>query len=94
MPGTRTQNQRLIAAFNDAGDTGSAYIFTLRNGTWSQTAKLIPPASDTGGLFGNPVSFSGKRALIGADTNDDLKGVAYIFALNGSTWTLESELEA
>jgi hypothetical protein len=84
----------LIGAFNDAEGTGSAYVFTLRNGIWSQTAKLTPPTGDTGGLFGNSVSLSGKRALIGAFAINDQTGAGYVFALSGSTWTLESELQA
>ena len=87
-------SRALIGAFNDNGGRGAAYVFTLRNTRWVQTAKLIPPADVEGGLFGVSVSLSGKRALIGADLANNSAGSAYVFALNSNTWTLEAELDA
>ena len=56
---------------SDAGSAeGAAYVFELDGASnkWSQTAKIVPPF--IGGLlpnwFGNSVSLSGERALIGA----------------------------
>ena len=84
----------LIGAFNDNSGTGSAYVFTFDNVTWTQTAKLTPPAGAEGGSFGDSVSLSGKRALIGASLTDGGTGSAYIFVFDGTTWSLEAELKA
>lgn len=84
----------LIGAFNDNGGTGSAYVFTLRNGAWLQTAKLTPPAGAEGGFFGGSVSLSGKRALVGASLADGATGSAFVYVINGGFWNLEAELKA
>ena len=51
--------------------SGSAYLFDLSGGVWSQTSKMT--ASDGAVLdrFGGAVSISGNRALVGARYDDD-----------------------
>jgi len=84
----------LIGANADSSSTGSAYVFTLRNGTWRQTARLTNPGGIGGDQFGDSVSLSGQRALIGAYGVANSTGSAYVYVLNGNTWTLEGTLTA
>jgi len=71
-------------------DTGSAYIFEAdSSGTWLEMAKLT--ASDAGGgdFFGQSVSISGDRAIVGAFLDDGIssginRGSAYIFEIDSS----------
>ena len=83
------------------GDAGSAYVFELSGGVWTETAKLV--ASDRGAsdLFGRGVSISGDRVIVGANQEDhDLLGVnsisnsgsAYIFDLSGGVWSETAKL--
>jgi hypothetical protein len=84
----------LIGANADSLSAGSAYVFTLRNGTWRQTARLTDPDGIGGDPFGDSVSLSGQRALIGAYGVANSTGSAYVYVLNGNTWTLEGTLTA
>jgi hypothetical protein len=69
------------ACYDDDNDyeSGSAYIYTRADTTWTQQAKLL--ASDGQGMdtFGWSVSLSDNRALIGANFNIGT-GSAYVFA--------------
>ncbi len=83
-------NRALIGAnFDDDTnmDSGSAYIFDFDGSNWQQTHKLNANVSSEIAYFGQAVSLSGNRALIGAwlDTNEGF-GAAYIFDFNGSNW--------
>lgn len=85
----------LVGAVNDddgGQDSGSAYIFVFDGTTWTEQAKLT--ASDASGSdhFGNSVSLSGGRALVGA--NLDGPGSAYVFVFDGTSWIEEAKLRA
>ena len=61
-------------------DTGSAYLFDTFTGT--QTAKLLSSDAAAGDHFGEAVSITGNKVLIGESWDDDnggLSGSAYIF---------------
>jgi hypothetical protein len=76
----------LIGAYGDGdngANSGSAYVFQRgTDGTWTQSAKLIPDDGDSGDWFGYAVALEGNTALIGAflDSNGGTYlGSAYIF---------------
>lgn len=85
---------------DDNGEnSGSAYIFKREHtGTWSQEAKLTPSDGSAGDHFGQSVSLSGDRAIVGAyydDDNGSFSGSAYIFKRNDTgIWTREAKLLA
>jgi len=83
---------------DDNGDmSGSAYVFTRTNTTWSQEAKLIPVDNREGDLFGWSVSLDNDTALIGAywdDDNGGASGSAYVFTRTETTWTQQAKLLA
>ena len=76
----------------------AADVFTLRGGTWSQTGQLGLPAGDSS-TFGSSVGLdaAGTTALVG-DLNQTVNkpndGAAYVFTLQGGTWTLAAQLAA
>ena len=63
--------------------SGSAYIFEQQqDGTWLETAKLLPSDGASYDWFGYSVAISGTTAMVGAsydDDNGDVSGSAYIF---------------
>ena len=68
----------------NANEPGSAYVFALVDGTWTQRAKLTAGDGAARDEFGVAVSISGDRALVGAHQDDDggpLSGSAYVFGL-------------
>jgi len=78
----------LIGARYDDDDgvhSGSAYVFVREDdATWSQVAKLTASDAAPDDWFGEAVSLSGNRAVIGAWGNDDYgtnSGSAYVFAV-------------
>src|SRR5690606_32093664 len=83
---------------NDNGsDSGSAYVFELQAGNWAEFTKLVASDGAAGDYFGVSVSLSGDRASIGAWGDDDhgsKSGSAYVFDLNGVTWTETAKLTA
>ncbi|MBL4658955.1 MAG: FG-GAP repeat protein [Alcanivoracaceae bacterium] len=90
-------NRALIGATGDNGNSGSAYIFDFDGNIWNQTEKIIAPDGNFGDFFGNSVSLSGDRALIGSfrnDSNSIDSGSAYIFDFDGNSWNLTQNIIA
>jgi hypothetical protein len=90
-------NTALISAPLDDynGDaSGSAYIFIRTGTTWTQQAKLVAADGAIGDNFGIRVFLAGDTALIGASTDDDVRGSAYVFTRANTTWTQEAKLLA
>ncbi|MBL0164960.1 MAG: FG-GAP repeat protein [Xanthomonadales bacterium] len=82
-----------------AGDNvGSAYVFQRSGTSWSQRQKLVAPDAASGDFFGNAIAVSGNHMLVGAprhaNTTGALAGAAYVFALSGASWSVQSELGA
>ena len=97
------------AEFDDDVKTnsGSAYIFKRSVNSWPQQAKISQPDPGAGDAFGhhvsidyNPIS-SEYYALVGAHTDENTwangdynLGSAYIFKLNGTSWTHYQKVHA
>lgn len=79
-------------------DQGAAYIFSLSNGTWSQSQKLT--ANDGAALdhFGGSASINDATISIGAaEANVGLnadQGAVYIFTSSNGTWSQSQKLTA
>jgi FG-GAP repeat len=94
-------NTALIGADNKTigsnSDQGAAYVFTNSGGTWTQSTKLTASDGAASDYFGGSVSLNsdGSVALIGAYGktvgSNSGQGMAYAFALSGSTWTQGDE---
>jgi hypothetical protein len=82
---------------DDAGaSSGAAYVFQLDGISWVEEQKLIAVDGVSGDFFGQAVSVSGDRVLVGAnsDVNGNDSGAAYVFRLDNGTWVLEQKLLA
>jgi len=83
---------------DDAGlDSGSAYVFTRNNSTWSLQTKLTASDATVDDQFGYSVAISGDSTVIGAlQTNDagTSSGSAYVFTRTGSSWSQQAKLTA
>jgi hypothetical protein len=86
----------LIGAYTDdnngATNSGSAYVFIRTGTSWTQQAKLLAADVTADDMFGYSVSLSGDTALIGAVSDDDGRGSAYVFARTDTTWTQQQKL--
>lgn len=69
--------------------SGSAYVFELQNGVWTEVQKLIPADGGGNKVFGRRISISENWALIGAHLDDEdgiNSGSAYLFERQNGTW--------
>ncbi len=76
---------------------GAAYIFERSGGVWSQVAKIQASDKQAVDRFGNSVSISGDRAIVGVrseDTGGASAGAAYIFERNGGVWSEVAKIQA
>ncbi|MCU7959917.1 MAG: VCBS repeat-containing protein [gamma proteobacterium symbiont of Bathyaustriella thionipta] len=93
-------NTLLIGARGDDDNgqsSGSAYIFTRSNSSWSQRIKLQPSDGKINDQFGTSVSLVDGRAMIGAPGGDQgslNRGSAYIYGGFGSSWLLQAKLKS
>lgn len=75
---------------DNGGSSGSAYVFRrLASGVWIQEAKLVATNGATADLFGNSVSISANRVIVGANEADNgawNAGAVYIFQYSNGTW--------
>jgi hypothetical protein len=80
----------LVGAPGDNTPTlGAAYVFVRSAGLWTQQGpKLVPTGGVGTDQFGNSVALSadGNTAVVGAYTDDNNTGAAFIFVRSGTTW--------
>jgi hypothetical protein len=87
----------LVGAYYDDDNgvhSGSAYVFTRIDNTWTQQAKLLASDGAAGDYFGVSVSLSDDTALIGASGDDGKIGSVYVFTRIDNTWTQQAKLLA
>ncbi len=79
---------------NNGLDSGSAYVFDFNGTIWNESAKLLPLDGAAGDQFGESVSLSGNRLLVGAYFGNGGTGAAYVFDFDGSSWVETARLIA
>lgn len=81
---------------DDQGEhSGSAYVFTRSNGTWSEVVKLTASDGEDRDFFGSAVAVAGDFALIGARDDDDNggdSGSVYVFQRSDESWSETAKL--
>ncbi|MBD2357668.1 DUF4347 domain-containing protein [Tolypothrix sp. FACHB-123] len=86
----------IVGAAGENFNRGSAYIYQFNGTSWVEQVKLISNDVAQGDRFGNSVSISNNRVVVGAlfDDNDlgTDSGSAYVYQFNGSTWVQETKL--
>lgn len=82
----------------DAGAVGSAVVYELLDGEWTQTATFPnPDPMVDSDYFGESVGVSGKTVVVGAPWDNengarDGSGAAYVYSKAGDLWSLEAKL--
>lgn len=99
-------NTVAIGANGDDSFTGSVYVFVKSGGSLSQQANFKANNFDFGDTFGNSISISGDKIVVGAyrengngidgeaDNSLTNSGAAYLFTRSGTTWTQQAYLKA
>jgi hypothetical protein len=71
---------------------GVAYVFTRKDGKWSQTARLSPASGAAGDWLGYYVTIDGEFVSVGAP-HDAGSGAAYVYVRNGNDWHEQDKLK-
>lgn len=82
-------NTALVGGIGDSGNAGAAWVFSRNGGVWDEEgAKLVGTGATGRSLQGSAVSLSsdGNTAIVGAPTDNNNTGAAWIFTRNGSGW--------
>lgn len=87
------------ASVNDNYGQGAVYAFTLSDGVWSETQKIVTNDGLAFDFFGYSIALNGTTALIGADGatvgTQDFQGKAVVFSQSpDGTWTQGQTLVA
>jgi hypothetical protein len=86
----------LLGAPGDSSATvpgcGSARVFVLNAGAWSEQATLRPQVTATGDNVGYSVALEGNTAILGAPGTDSLAGAALVFTRNTTFWAQRAKL--
>jgi len=93
----------IVGAWQDddnGADSGSAYIYTRTETTWTEQAKLTSSDALAGDQFGGTVAIEGDTILVGAHRDDDnalgifASGSIYVFTRTAGTtsWTEQAKL--
>ena len=77
----------MIGAWGTNSNTGSAYVFTNTNGTWSQIQKLTASDGASGDNFGSKIAIDGDTCVIGANGTNTGTGSAYVFTNTDGIWS-------
>lgn len=81
------QDDVLVIGARYAADGGTAFVYQFDGINWSEATQLTASGGENGDQFGNAVSHSGDKVLIGAYSDDDRgtdAGAAYVFDLNST----------
>ncbi len=85
-----------VPSDDDQGpDAGSVFVYRNDNGSWTFHQKLEPGIA--GDDFGCSVSMDGSFAVVGARGTDLVglnTGAAYVYRLDGASWTIEQIITA
>ena len=95
-------NTALIGAYaKTVGDNfsqGTAYVFTLQDGSWVQTQEITAADGQMFDNFGYSLGLSGTTMMIGADAaqvgTNSFQGAVYVFDGTSGTWTNTQKLSA
>jgi FG-GAP repeat protein len=90
-------NTALVGAYNYNGTHGAAFAFKRTGSTWTHLGKTLTGKGEKGfGYFGSSVALSGdgKTAIVGAPSNDEGIGAAWVFTLSTSSWKAGPKLTA
>jgi hypothetical protein len=74
------------------GGGSAVYVFAATSQGWSQVQALSAPDGGSRDRYGFAVGVSRSALVVGAPGHNSSAGIAYFYGLNGSQWTLQSEL--
>lgn len=83
--------------FHSGKNSGSAYIFKRQSAdgaSWREQIKLVKSGAARDEEFGYAVALQGEYAVVGAWGEEEGRGAAYVYQLQGSDWIEQARLVA
>ena len=81
----------VAGAVGDGAQRGAAYVFVKPAGGWAgqltENAKLTASDGVDGDAFGSAVGVSGGTIVVGASSDDGMRGAAYVFSRPAGGWS-------
>lgn len=84
----------LVVGDPNRNGSGVAYVFTRRQGVWTQQAELTDPQNTTFDSFGFSVAATTSTIVVGAQGTRNNTGAVYVYTSSGTTWTRQATLTA
>lgn len=93
-------------ANEDARNSGTVYVFTRNDTSWTEQAYIKASNTGAGDRFGHSIALSGDSLAVGAhleDSNSDItpgdnsvrdSGAVYVFVRNGTDWSQQAYVKA
>jgi len=82
------------SADTEAGENaGAAYVYRPHGGSWQLDETLTAKDASGGDQFGEALDLEGTTALVGAPSDDDATGSAYVFEGLAEGWTQMARLQ-
>ena len=78
-------------------NSGAVYVYEYDGANWLESAKLLPSDGAESDLFGESVSLSGDRVLIGSIGSDGQSvdaGAVFVYEFDGVSWAQSAKLTA
>ena len=82
-------NTAIVGGYADNSNQGTAWIYTLNGGNWSQQgSKLVGTGNIGAAKQGSSVSISadGSKVIVGGNLDNTNQGAAWIFSRSGGVW--------
>jgi len=88
----RQDGTLLVSATRVDGGTGAVYVFTDRNGTWTETGRLDTADRSPADSLGSGLAIDGDWILVGTIAQGEGRGAAYAFRRQGDGWVQHSKI--
>jgi hypothetical protein len=80
----------VVGTYGD--DAHLVYVFSRDGDGWGEAQVLGPSDPAASDSFGGTLALSGDTLVVGADTQDENRGAAYVFVRDGATWREQQRL--
>ena len=74
-------------------EAGSVHVFRREGDGWTQIARVSTEDVEVGDGFGQSLAVDGDLLIVGAPTEDEGKGAAYVFRRQGDAWMQVERLQ-
>jgi MBG domain (YGX type)/FG-GAP repeat/Bacterial Ig-like domain (group 3) len=91
--GISADGSTVVAGAISGSNTGTAYVYTLSAGIWTQAPRIALPVSDANFLPATvAVSDDGSTVVVGDQYSNNNAGAAYVYTVSGGVWSLATTL--